>query len=48
MKYTLEYIVLIFPFSYNIITVLSSISFSSIALSNLAVFRILYIYDDDD
>ena len=48
MKYSSEYIFLIFPFSYDITSVLSGISFSSIALSNLTVSRILYSYDDDD
>ena len=48
MKYLTEYIFLIFPFSYDITPISSSISFSSIVLSNLTVSRILYINDGDD
>ena len=44
---TIFQFILTSSFSHNI-TPLSSISFSSTALSNLTVFRILYIYDGDD
>ena len=44
---TIFQFILTSSFSHNIMP-LSGVSFSSIALPNLNVFRIIYIYDGDD